>query len=99
MQHHLVESYGYHRENDGQLSIQWITIPSVPNDVSLIKCFKCTGVCQRCRCAKNKLPCAPFCHMMRFPVFLENRLCARVLGIGDIGGIGGIGDIGDITYV
>ena len=34
--------------------------------------------------------------MMRFPVFLENRLCARVLDIGGIGGIGGIGDIGGI---
>ena len=37
--------------------------------------------------------------MMRFLVFLENRLCARVLdigGIGDIGGIRGIGGIGDI---
>ena len=31
--------------------------------------------------------------VMRFFVFLENRLCARVL---DIGGIGGIGDIGGI---
>ena len=61
MQHHLLENYGYHRENDSQLSIQWITIPSVPNDISLIKCFKCPGGCQRCRCAKNKLPCTPFC--------------------------------------
>ena len=59
MQHHSVENYGNHRENDGQLSIQWMTIPSVPNDISLIKCFKCTGDCQRSRC--TKLHCTPFC--------------------------------------
>ena len=46
--------------------------------------------------------------VMHFFVFLENRLCARVLdiggiggkrGIGDIGGKGGIGDIGGIGGV
>ena len=34
--------------------------------------------------------------MMHFPVFLENRLCARVL---DIGGIAGIGEIRDTTEI
>ena len=36
---------------------------------------------------------------MRFFVFLENRLCARVLDIGGIGGIGDIGGIGGIKGI
>ena len=37
--------------------------------------------------------------MMRFPVFLENRLCPRVLDIAGIPGIGDIRDIGDTTQI
>ncbi|CAF4624458.1 unnamed protein product, partial [Rotaria sp. Silwood2] len=37
-----------------------MTIPAVPNDISLSKSVKCISGCQRCKCSTNNLPCTPF---------------------------------------
>jgi hypothetical protein len=56
-----VENYGYEQSNDGKLVVQWISIQAMPDDLSLVKCIKCTGGCNRCKCALNNLVCTPFC--------------------------------------
>ncbi|CAF4057464.1 unnamed protein product, partial [Rotaria sordida] len=61
MSYYSIENYGYQRAYDGELLIQWMTIPLSPNDISLTKCVKYTTGCQRCKCSTNNLPCTPFC--------------------------------------
>ncbi|CAF2080525.1 unnamed protein product, partial [Rotaria magnacalcarata] len=54
-------NYGYRRTDEGELVIRWMTIPVVPNGISLTKCMKCTNGCHRCKCSTNNLSCTPFC--------------------------------------
>ncbi|CAF3672167.1 unnamed protein product [Rotaria socialis] len=49
------------RTDDGELVIRWMTVPVVPNAISLTKCMKCTNGCHRCKCSTNNLSCTPFC--------------------------------------
>ena len=46
---------------DNQLSIRWSNLESMPHNDSLVTCGRCKGSCQRCKCAKNNLPCTVFC--------------------------------------
>ena len=46
---------------DNQLSIRWSNLESMPHNDGLVTCGRCKDTCQRCKCAKNSLPCTVFC--------------------------------------
>ncbi|CAF5027566.1 unnamed protein product, partial [Rotaria sp. Silwood1] len=59
--HYPVEDYGYQLTDNGAISLQWITIPPMPDDISLVKCGNCTSGCRKCKCNVYNLSCTPFC--------------------------------------
>ncbi|CAF1288311.1 unnamed protein product [Didymodactylos carnosus] len=65
-----LENNGYELIN-GQTLIKWKAKSSIPDDISLSSCGKCTTGCKQCKCGLNKLKCTIYCRCD--PVRCENR--------------------------
>jgi hypothetical protein len=44
-----IKDYGYKLTDDGEPVLQWLSILSMPDDVSLVKCGQCKSGCRRCK--------------------------------------------------
>ena len=61
LRYYSMESYGYQETNNDGLLIRWMTISSMPDNISLGQYGNCTNGSRRCKCSKNNLTVTSFC--------------------------------------